>query len=544
MLCPNCNNENDDQAWQCAYCGMVFNQIPSQKKNYTKIIAIAGGIVVAIVCIFVGIFILNKKSKQTRYEEKIKMADKYFVELDYDSAIVAYNEALEINDEDEEVYIQLAIIYEATGDINGADQILAKGYQRTRSSRIRELRENLLKYGSIYEEMNHAASDSNSDKNGVITLNEDVLNNIINFGYQDFEQCYGSGVISRENGNDVISIYYDSADLKLIYVNGATDIFDRNTRIPYGNTKPTYIQIGQMSTLFTGFTDVISYDKICELFNSDIAIKNSQNRNYLDIFYNGCELQLECDVDGNINVASTWNNIVPPDAGKDSLDNTFDGTASGKIINASTGYGIPDVKLTFREGIDNQFGQVVAETKTDSQGEYSINLKEGKYTVCAEATGFTTEYFEINIVKGMTMSAQNFTMSNQLASGQTRIVLEWGATPSDLDSHLVTNNGEVSYQNMSISNVASLDVDDMTGYGPETITINDVSNGTYHFYVEDFTNSGNSSSSALGNSGATVKVYMSNESEPRVFHVPANAGYIWDVFTIENGQIKEINQVH
>lgn len=70
-------------------------------------------------------------------------------------------------------------------------------------------------------------------------------------------------------------------------------------------------------------------------------------------------------------------------------------------------------------------------------------------------------------------------------------------------------NGEV---------IAELDVDEMDGHGPETITLNNL-NGTYRYLVDDFTESGK-----LQEYGATVKVYISGKSQPEVITIAPDAG--------------------
>lgn len=67
-----------------------------------------------------------------------------------------------------------------------------------------------------------------------------------------------------------------------------------------------------------------------------------------------------------------------------------------------------------------------------------------------------------------------------LSDDEYRIVLTWSSTPSDLDSHLSgpLSTGErfhVYYSDMSAfdngETVATLDLDDTSSYGPETITL-------------------------------------------------------------------------
>lgn len=140
-----------------------------------------------------------------------------------------------------------------------------------------------------------------------------------------------------------------------------------------------------------------------------------------------------------------------------------------------------------------------------------------------------------------------------------RIVLTWGETPRDLDSHLfgpsVDGSGTFHtwfqnrnyYENDTIqSNVslyaADLDYDDVTSYGPEVTTIYILTPGEYKFLVHDYTNYTASGSTGLARSGATVKVYINNSSTPNyTFRVNTQAvGTVWNVFTMNisnNGNI-------
>ena len=86
---------------------------------------------------------------------------------------------------------------------------------------------------------------------------------------------------------------------------------------------------------------------------------------------------------------------------------------------------------------------------------------------------------------------------------------------------------------------ASLDVDDMDGYGPETTTICPVKQGQYKFYVCDYTNCSQDkeNSRQMSDSSATVRVY-GRQGLIRTFYVPVNReGVIWEVFEIRGGTI-------
>lgn len=257
---------------------------------------------------------------------------------------------------------------------------------------------------------------------------------------------------------------------------------------------------------------------------------------------------LGCTESGDVNGQTTWIKVVVPGAGKNKDEVSAKGYVTGIIVDAVNGQGLGGVALSFREGRQNKSGDIVLTEYTDVDGSYTAELEENTYTVCAELENYQTEYFEVEVTKGNTTSDQNLTMSSILASGEARIVLEWGETPEDLDAHLTGNVGgdsfHVSFRNMSFGDIVNLDVDDRNGFGPETITISDISRGTFTYSVVDYINQGMGfSSSALGNSGATVKVYIAGDDQPRIYEVPVGAGVIWNVFEIRNGEIIDINEL-
>ena len=123
------------------------------------------------------------------------------------------------------------------------------------------------------------------------------------------------------------------------------------------------------------------------------------------------------------------------------------------------------------------------------------------------------------------------------------IVLTWGETPYDLDSHLIgprSDNGtdifHVYYSDKSAwenyeDMLANLDLDDTSSYGPETTTIVKLHTGLqYSYYVHDYTNRYDNQSTKLSASGAKVRVYESNRLIEE-FNVPVGVGgTLWHVF--------------
>ncbi len=173
-------------------------------------------------------------------------------------------------------------------------------------------------------------------------------------------------------------------------------------------------------------------------------------------------------------------------------------------------------------------------------------------------SGSTPGYYYVKVlkkVKNNSLSVYNIEFSS--VGGTTsslkeiRIVLSWGQNPSDLDAHLWTPriNGTIyhtyyrskySSSNSSTVPYNSLDVDDISSYGPETITIYKMVEGKYYFSVHHY-----AGSSSLPYSGACVKVYGDN-ALLKTFTAPsgtASSKYYWHVFSIDGttGVISGIN---
>ena len=186
---------------------------------------------------------------------------------------------------------------------------------------------------------------------------------------------------------------------------------------------------------------------------------------------------------------------------------------------------------------------------TDELGIATIeNTPTGTFTLTVSKTGYITYQQQITLEVGP--NCINVVLSPQMVSGQTRIVLTWGETPPDLDSHLTgpLAGGErfhVYYVNQNPAGAgANLDVDDTTSYGPETITITEQRSGTYKYYVHDFTNQDNPENTALAQSGARVDVYR-EEGLIASYQVPSGTGTIWHVFNMDGdtGEITPVNTI-
>lgn len=217
-------------------------------------------------------------------------------------------------------------------------------------------------------------------------------------------------------------------------------------------------------------------------------------------------------------------------------------SVSGTIKDAATGYGLTNSSYAVREGWHNTFGEVIFSGVFENDS-FSIQLPSGNYTLEVKKDDYITN--SINIAVG----SSNVTNANVVLSPQNtgdissaqgfRVVLTWGETPADLDSHFYgpADQGffhtyfsdKSHYESGNL--IADLDVDDTTSYGPETTTAHLLKeDGIYSFLVHDYTNRNQNSSTKLSMSGAKVQVYV-GDACICTFNVPMNTeGTVWHVF--------------
>lgn len=219
------------------------------------------------------------------------------------------------------------------------------------------------------------------------------------------------------------------------------------------------------------------------------------------------------------------------------------GIASGKVVNSLTGVGTSEVTLVIKKDWNNtdEASEIVQTTITDSNGNYSVELPLGNYTVIASKEGYTSSSFNIIVQKGTTEN-QNGIITPLIAGDNYLITLRWEENPRDLDSHLAGTLSDGSWFHVYFSDksqydgdieVCNLDYDDTNSYGPEHITLNTTNDAPYYYYIHRYAGSG-----TVSNSGAKITVEQGNVLIAE-FNVPTNLGNedYWNVFAIKNGEL-------
>lgn len=516
------------------------------KKNKLWIVLIPV-VLIALICIgAAGVMLLQGNSAKD-YSALILQAQQATDSGDYDAAIAAYEKAIKLDNQEIRAYRGLAELHimmgqpeealkigqryrDATGDVT-----LENKY----SEEIRELMQNDNQQESSVDDIKLSLVGQKENlPSEEVSLNTSLLSFLSGASYADYEKTYGTATIDYSGNGSVLTYAQAPVVCSYLATDGTVRVDD--TGKPFSNSVPTAVSLTDLSSLLVGMTGSISLDvlkAVPEL--SDARLISEDRENVVEFTVNCCKVQITCDENGTIQSTDAWNEItiIAP------VQETGSCALSGTVQDATTGEGVSEAKLLFRKGIDNTTGSVEQELESDYTGEYKLDLDSGDYTVEIQADGYITEYFSITVYSWFTSDEEDFTISPELEEGQIRIVLEWGAAPMDLDAHLfgTSSSGEfiaVNFMDMAEEGVASLDVDDMNGYGPETITINDVG-GDYYFGVNDYGSTG-----TMAQSGATVKIYMPGESQPTIVYVPAEVENLWLVCEIHDNQVFVINATY
>ena len=151
-----------------------------------------------------------------------------------------------------------------------------------------------------------------------------------------------------------------------------------------------------------------------------------------------------------------------------------------------------------------------------------------------------------------TISSFNILKTHAIAGyqdNQYKLVLTWGASPSDLDSHMIGQLSDGSNFHCSFSNrtvkengktIVELDRDDTSSYGPETITFYLPDNSRqFTYYIYNYSGTG-----TITDSKANIKLYKDNKLIGSYDAPTENQpGRYWTLFRIIDGQFFLVNTV-
>lgn len=198
---------------------------------------------------------------------------------------------------------------------------------------------------------------------------------------------------------------------------------------------------------------------------------------------------------------------------------------------------IPNAQVIFQKN-----GETSISRMTNERGKVTIPAEfqdDANATIIIKKEGYST------LVSKCSCGGLTYAISPVMTElDGIRIVLSWGKSPLDIDSHLSYPGGYVCYYKKEASQ-ANLDVDDTNSYGPETISlIKRVQGKKYVYAVHNFSDKNQVNNPNLSDiSGARVYVYIGN-TLIKTYNVPKNKrGNVWIPFTIdENGNLVDVGE--
>ena len=143
----------------------------------------------------------------------------------------------------------------------------------------------------------------------------------------------------------------------------------------------------------------------------------------------------------------------------------------------------------------------------------------------------------------------------ELVEPLVTVTMSWGHDPSDLDSHMTGPEGvsgrfHVWYGNegsLTLSPYCNLDTDDVTSFGPEIVTVSQLSPGVYRYSVHNYSGQG---TFRMENSGCVVNLVIAKSGIIRRYDIPTSNpsdGNLWVVFELTvdasgNISVTDVNQ--
>lgn len=516
-----------------------------QQKRFRSRFLIGVLIVLVLALLLSAVLLITMGMRQNKYNSAMKSANHYFTAGDYQNAIVEYENAIAIDKKKESAYLNLASVYITIGDYEAAKTAVERGLALISSDKLSQKKVEIgyLVMNAKNSEVQVMTVQEIQEYSAQTGLENNIFDMVAAYTYTEYFRDYGNAPAAKEGDRVVVNYTNGGFETSYYDMNGEK-VLDTSTNMPYATVKPAEVSVHNLYKIFSTNSErfAVSYEKLQELFGDSLKFYQDEQSGmyYITAEYKKCRISVETDESGNIVSETAWNKLEPLNRTRAEFDEEAEGEVQGYVQDAMTGKGMKATMKVRQRGKKN--GTVIKEFTSGKDGSYTYGGKQGTYTVEVSAKGYITEYLDVEILKSQTKTGKNIVLSPEVAEGEIRIVLTWGSSPTDLDSYAIGRSSEgrnfnINFTGKTVANIGNLDVDDTSGYGPETITITDTG-ASFTYSVVDFRQEG-----TMGDSGATVKVYLPGENSATEFKVPAGSGLLWNVFRYENGEIEKINQL-
>jgi len=165
-------------------------------------------------------------------------------------------------------------------------------------------------------------------------------------------------------------------------------------------------------------------------------------------------------------------------------------------------------------------------------GIYSVRVPKGDYTITTKLVGFSQSSQSISLLASSDETNQSNTILLVEAVDGWRVVLTRNDKAKDLDACIVLpdKKTKINYSvKSSPDGKVVLDIDNKSGYGPETITMINITEGIYYYWVNNY-----SKECPISESDSKVRLYH-KDSQVGEYLIPQNSGALqnWHVFDID-----------
>lgn len=508
-----------------------MQELHKEKTKWTRIIWITVLSVCLLIIAGISAYFIHGYRQKRQYTKYLEEANAYYSASQYDKAIVAYRSALKIDESQEEPYTGLSNAYIQETNYSMARVILERGYEHTHSQDMLETLQAIenAEDGVSYDSLQSDLSGEES------AWNTDLIENLGKYNYGQYNDQYQSANVKDTGSQYEVALtelrakaYYDKSG------NGNSGIGS-----PPEEEVPSYLVFEDLSVVFPDWENDLNPITVEQIVGEKPDIQEADGIHWLVFYYLDCEFHIACDPYGKVESQTAQNRVVPLAKPKE----TEKGTLQGTVMNAVTEDMVDEVDISGLNSADSP----VATTVSGNDGDFSLELPPGEYTLSFAKSGYVTKTMDVTVTAGGSEDLGVIALSPTLGEGEWRVVMSWGDEPKDLDLHLKSSNMYVCYDRPSDSGSngesAVLDVDQQNGNGIETITIKNMQpDETYQFFVKDFSNRDDPDDTMLSASGVTVEVY-SPDGEITSFTVPEGTGTVWEVCTITNGEIAEIGTI-
>jgi hypothetical protein len=216
---------------------------------------------------------------------------------------------------------------------------------------------------------------------------------------------------------------------------------------------------------------------------------------------------------------------------------------SGIVMDAQTGLGIDSIRVGFTTDAaitDVADAQLIL--KTDIEGNFSLDgFPTGIFRIIIDTPAYFLRIIDNIVLVEGSNTIGDICLITPPDDGSYRIVLTWGFDPADLDAHITGPDGsggrfQVCYWNkMSEDSSVNLDLDDSWRYGPETVTLSSLNEGTYRYSVHNYSDQSANGGLEIFESPAKVDIYNADEliNEFIAPSFDSLSGNTWRVFEME-----------